>query len=161
MNVRNTARTSILVLAIAIALTAGRAEAADETEAVKMAEAKFYSALNALFTGDVGPMEDVWSHADDVTYMGPTGGMQVGWSQVLAVWKAQAARKLGGKVEPADMHIFVGSDLAVSSGYEKGTNTINGSPVTVSIRATNVFRKENGAWKMIGHHTDLIPQLEQ
>jgi len=27
----------------------------------------------------------------------------------------------------------------------------------VSIRATNVFRKEGGQWKMIGHHTDLLP----
>jgi hypothetical protein len=30
----------------------------------------------------------------------------------------------------------------------------------VSIRATNLFRKESGAWKMIGHHTDLLPFLE-
>jgi ketosteroid isomerase-like protein len=33
--------------------------------------------------------------------------------------------------------------------------------VQVSIRATNLFRKENGAWKMIGHHTDLLPFLEK
>ncbi len=30
-------------------------------------------------------------------------------------------------------------------------------PGAVSLRATNVFSKENGAWKMIGHHTDMLP----
>ena len=29
----------------------------------------------------------------------------------------------------------------------------------VSIRATNIFRKEDGQWKMIGHHVDLLPQM--
>jgi ketosteroid isomerase-like protein len=36
-----------------------------------------------------------------------------------------------------------------------------GRPLQVSIRATNVFRKENGDWKMIGHHTDLLPFLNK
>jgi hypothetical protein len=31
--------------------------------------------------------------------------------------------------------------------------------VSVSIRATNLFRKEDGSWKMIGHQTDLLPFL--
>ena len=41
----------------------------------------FHEALNLLFTGDAGPIKAVWSHADDVTSMGPVGGMQVGWVQ--------------------------------------------------------------------------------
>jgi ketosteroid isomerase-like protein len=106
-------------------------------------------------------MREVWSHAADVTYMGPGGGMEIGWDQVLAEWESQAAMKLGGKVEPAQMYITVGQNLAITQNYEKGQNTVDGKPMVVSIRATNVFRKENGQWKMIGHHTDLLPQLEQ
>jgi len=30
---------------------------------------------------------------------------------------------------------------------------------TVSIRATNPFRKEDGAWKMIGHHADRLAYI--
>ena len=41
---------------------------------VREAVAQFYVALNVLFTGEMKPMNDVWSHADDVTYMGPAGG---------------------------------------------------------------------------------------
>ncbi len=139
----------------------GAASEVDQ-KAVMKAVAQFYSALNTLFAGDVAPMKEVWSHADDVAYMGPGGGFQVGWDQVLENWKAQAAMKLGGKVEAADMRMTAGQDIAVTHNYEKGENTnARGEVQKVSIRATNVFRKESGQWKMIGHHTDLLPYLEK
>lgn len=68
--------------------------------------------------------------------------------------------KLGGKVEATDMRITVGRDIALTHNYENGENTnARGERQKVSIRATNVFRKEGGKWKMIGHHTDLLPYL--
>ncbi len=134
--------------------------AESDEQQVRKAAMQFYSALNAMFTGDLEPMKDIWSHADDVTYMGPTGGFQVGWSQVLAIWETQATMKMGGNVDSADMRIVVGQNLAVTSNYEKGKNTnVDGKSQSVSIRATNVFRKENGKWKMIAHHTDLLSLL--
>lgn len=160
MSTRKSVQLVVAVLAAACFMAASSAQSTDDQTAVKQVSTKFYAALNTMFTGDVAPMLEIWSHADDIVYMGPGGGMQVGWSQVSATWESQAAMKLGGKVEPSDMHIFVGNDLAITQNYEKGQNTVDGQPMTVSIRATNVFRKENGAWKMIGHHTDLLPALE-
>jgi ketosteroid isomerase-like protein len=137
-----------------------RTNEADET-AVREAANRFYAALNRMFTGDLTPMRETWSHADDVTYMGPDGSFDVGWEAVLANWEKQAAMKLGGRVEPDGMRVIVGENLAVTHNLEKGQNVgADGKPLTVSIRATNVFRKENGQWKMIGHHTDLLPFLE-
>ncbi len=136
-----------------------RAAGPDEA-AVRKADAGFYRALNAMFGGDLAPMKQVWSHADDVTYMGPTGGFQVGWKQVLPVWEEQAAMRLGGEISPQDVRVVGGSDLAVVHCREVGQNEVDGKPRKVSIRATNVYRKENGSWKMIGHHTDLLPFLE-
>jgi ketosteroid isomerase-like protein len=133
-----------------------------DEKAVIEAAAQFYAALNAMFTGDLGPMKEVWSHAEDVAYMGPFGGFQVGWDQVFAKWEAQAAMKLGGEVKPEDMQITVRQDLAVVYNYEKGENIdAEGKLRRVSIRATNLFRYEDGKRKMIGHHTDLLPFLEQ
>jgi ketosteroid isomerase-like protein len=135
------------------------ASSGDE-QAVRAATAKFYSALQAMFTGDAGPMKDVWSHAADVSFMGPGGELKRGWPAVLADWEAQAALKLGGDVQPVDLHVTLGQDLAVTSNWERGQNVGAGGKVeVVSIRATNVFRKEGGSWKMIGHHTDLLPFL--
>lgn len=60
------------------------------------------------------------------------------------------------------MHIIVGEELTVVQNYEKGENTnVEGKTQRVSIRATNLFRKEDGKWKMIGHHTDLLPYLKK
>jgi ketosteroid isomerase-like protein len=135
---------------------------ADDTKGVEQATAQFYKSLNTMFTGDAGPMQEIWSHADDVTFMGPAGGLQVGWSEVRANWEAQAALKLGGKVEPYGLRVTVGNDLAFTQCYEQGNNLdAQGRKMQVSIRATNVFRRENGEWKMIGHHTDLLPFLEK
>lgn len=163
MRNRRTAWLSIFVLAVVGFMAVNTTLASEDDEkAVVKAAAQFYVALNAMFTGDLGPMKEVWSHADDVTYMGPDGGFLVGWDQVFASWEAQAAMKLGGKVKSEDMQITVGQDIAITHNYEKGTNTnVEGKPQNVSIRATNLFRKENGKWKMIGHHTDLLPYLEK
>ncbi|MEM9590682.1 MAG: nuclear transport factor 2 family protein [Pseudomonadota bacterium] len=136
--------------------------AMQEHDEIAAAAAQFYSALNALFIGDMGPMTEIWSHADDVTYMGPDGGFQVGWQDVRADWEKQAALKLGGRVDPEGMIISQGSELGITHNYEKGANAnTDQESGTVSIRATNLFRKEKGVWKMIGHHTDTLPFLNR
>lgn len=162
---RNAATIGLTILALTIAgnLVSERVHAKDADEkAVLEAANGFYVALNAMFTGDLTRMMDVWSHAEDVTYMGPAGGFQIGWAQVLSSWKQQAAMKLGGKVRPDGMQVTVGRDLAVTHNFERGENVnAQGKREKVSIRATNLFRKENGTWKMIGHHTDLLPYLQK
>jgi len=162
MKTKRTTWLAILSLVVAGGLAAPTTQAAEADEkAVREVAAQFYGALNAMFTGDVAPMTQVWSHADDVTYMGPGGGFEVGWPKVQANWAAQAAKKLGGAVTPVEMRLVVGQELAVVQNYEKGENTnADGKPQAVSIRATHVFRKEGGRWKMISHHTDLLPYLE-
>ncbi len=163
-----------LSLAVALALAAAVVCFADldvspeeerqdnETQAVEHAAFEFYAALNALFTGDVAPMQAIWSHANDVTYMGPVGGFQTGWQQVGKRWEEQAALHLGGHIEPKDMRIIIGEDLASVQCLEVGSNLdAPVRPLHVSIRATSLFRKDNGHWKMISHHADLLPYLEK
>ena len=159
---RTLARWTTVALAAAIIGVLPQSARGGEEQAVADASARFYAALNAMFTGEVAPMTQVWSHRDDVTYMGPDGGFEVGWEQVRAVWDKQAAKKLGGRVEPGETRTTLGGDLAVVSTVEVGENTnADGKTARVSIRATNVFRKEDGTWKMIGHHTDLLPFLAE
>ena len=128
---------------------AARAEVEDAT-------ASFYAALNVLFTGNAQPMKDAWSHADDITYMGPNGLYLIGWRQIEAEWDAQGAALLGGRVTPDQLHIVVGTDLAVINCLEAGENVVDGRAETVRIRSSTVFRREAGAWKVIGHQTDLL-----
>ena len=153
-----------LGMSLALALGAGMGSAvraADpDTSEVLTAHAGFYAALNQLFAGQVAPMIDVWSHGDDVTYMGPTGNYERGWSAVLKDWQGQAAMKLGGRVDASELQVVVGQTLAVVTNYETGENTnAQGKVERVRLRATNTFRKEGGQWKMIGHQTDTLPYL--
>lgn len=161
-------RRSVCGMALAVAFCAGLcaglgsvARAADpDSSEVLTAHAGFYAALNQLFAGNVSPMMDVWSHGDDVTYMGPTGNYERGWSAVLKDWQGQAAMKLGGRVDASDLQVVVGQTLAVVTNYETGENTnAQGKVERVKLRATNTFRREGGQWKMIGHQTDTLPYL--
>lgn len=154
----------ITVLALLISagiLTAGAAYGQeDEEAAVKTALKGFYASLNLMFEGDATAAEEVWSHSDDVVYMGADGAYNRGWEETYANWKKQAALKLGGQVEPVDVVLTVGEDIAVTHQYVKGVNTnIDGERKDATLRASSAFRKEDGKWKMIGHHVDVIPEL--
>ena len=126
---------SVLSLAISSFVVTGRTlEAEGDVEGVRKAAAGFYAALNSMFTGNAGPMEEVWSRAEDITYMGPFGEYLVGWEKVRESWERQAAMKLKGKIEPEEMRITAGENLAVTHNYEKGTIYPNGKPLSVSMR---------------------------
>jgi ketosteroid isomerase-like protein len=163
-----------LVLAACLAVNAGFAPqppvtAADAASSRTAAEKElrdasdqFYAALNAMFTGELAPMNAIWSHRGDVTDMGPFGGRLTGWKAVGGEFKKEAGMKLGGRVVCTDVIVQVGTDMGYTVCVERGENmSAEGKPVTVSHRATNVFRKEGGQWKMVHHHTDISLQLEK
>ena len=60
----------------------------DDEQAIREAAEKFKAALNAMLAGDASAMAEVWSHADDVTYMGPAGGIRVGRRSASRSWAA-------------------------------------------------------------------------
>ena len=132
-----------------------------DRQAVTAPTVNFYAALNAMFTGDGQPMKDAWSHAEDITYMGPDGVYLVGWKAIEPEWNAQAAKKLGGRVTPQQLHTVVGADLAAINCIESGENIVNGKKEIVRLRSSTLFRKENGAWKVIGHQTDLLGYMNK
>jgi ketosteroid isomerase-like protein len=147
------------VFVIGLALVCGNAVAGNRRDDIRSANKAFYAALNRMFAGDNAPMAELWSHATDVTYMGPAGGIKSGWEAVWKEWEAQAALKLGGHVDGNEIRMFHDDRQAVVVTQETGENTSKNGIERVSIRATNVFRKEHGRWKMIHHHTDLLPYL--
>ncbi len=129
---------------------------------IKQANDEFYAALNSMFTGDLAPLDNIWLHESTITNMGPFGSCLVGWDEVNAEFKKEAAMKLGGKVICKDLHIYSGKDMGYTVCVEEGLNmSAEGQPVTVNHRATNIFQLKEGKWKLIHHHTDLSPQLEK
>jgi len=128
-----------------------------EKNAVESAVKGFYDALGFLFAGDGQAMQKVWSHQDDAVYMGPDGLYLIGWAAISDMWKNVAEMKLGGAVLPRNLHMIIGSDIAVVSCVESGANEVQGQSKSVEIRSSTAFRKENNVWMVIMHQTDLLP----
>src|SRR5690349_15410823 len=130
---------------------------------VRQASNQFYAALNRMLNGDAGPMMEVWSHSSDVTTMHPIGGREVGWEQVRVPWEQVAAICSGGQgtLSLRDPLIRVVGDLAYQVGTEVGEGTLAGQHISFDERVTNIYRREAGVWKIVHHHSDLDPALQE
>ncbi len=134
----------------------------DTKAAVLATVDQWFVALNAMLNGDPKPFAEIYSHSDDVTYMGAEGTYRVGWEATYADWKAQAAKSTGGEVQGADLHIVVHGDMAVAQHLTQGrVRKPDGEMADTSARETSVFRIEDGVWKMIAHHADSLPYWEK
>lgn len=112
-----------------------------------------------MANGDAGPMSAVWSHRDDVTTMHPIGGREVGWSEVEGPWSAVAELGSDGSVTRTEQLIRVIGDCAYELTTEQVSMTLGGEPLDTEVRATNVYRLENGEWKVVHHHADTSPEM--
>ncbi len=92
--------------------------------------------------------------------MHPVPGRQVGWEEVRAAWEQIASLNSGGQVTVPDLLVRAGSDLAYTIGTERVEVTLAGQQVQLEHRVTNIYRREAGGWKMVHHHTDLSPALQ-
>ena len=105
-------------------------------------------------------MKDIWAHAEDVTYMGPDGLYLIGWEKIEDMWNSVAEMKLGGRVNPKQVHKVVGADMALITCIEFGENEIAGKSENVSIRSSTTFHNRDGSWKVVAHQTDLLKYME-
>jgi ketosteroid isomerase-like protein len=128
---------------------------------LEAANAAFYTSLNSMLIGDISPMENLWSHAPDITYLGPAGEVLKGREEIFASWQHLASLKMHGDVHPENMHFFEDGNIGIIQCVEIGTHQIKNKQEKINIRASNIFRKENGKWKMISHQTDLCQVLSQ
>ncbi|MGE0451537.1 MAG: nuclear transport factor 2 family protein [Vicinamibacterales bacterium] len=114
-----------------------------------------YAALNAMLEGDSAPLHEVWSSGADITFAGPFGGFQAGRELVVADFDRVASMRLGGSITVTGVHAVEGVDMGITTCTEHGEgHVIDGKPVSLTHRVTNVFRKESAGWKLIHHHTD-------
>ncbi|HEX5502792.1 MAG TPA: nuclear transport factor 2 family protein [Thermomicrobiales bacterium] len=128
---------------------------------VRQVSDRFYSGMNRAINGDPGAMSelpDVCSQTDDMTLMSEMGGRQLGWPEVRATWEMGAQAVSGGSVAVSDLRVtLLGQDGAYTTGTLTASVLIGATPLHFSARCTDVFRREGGAWKLIHHHLDMLP----
>ena len=127
---------------------------------IRQASEQFYAALNRTINGDPAPMMEVWSHGPDVTTMHPLGGRETGWREVRASWEQVAQEFSDGRVSIEDLVVVpLTADVAYTLGTEHGQAKLGDETVGIDWRATNIYRREEGEWKVVHHHTDVSPTL--
>jgi ketosteroid isomerase-like protein len=139
---------------------AGASPAAEKE--IREATTLFYAALNSALQGDLGPLGAVWSHRPDVSNLGGVGGRALGWNEVRTDFQNLSRLYPAGRIDPQDTIVVVGEDIGYSVCNESGRlRSSEGPMVNFNRRATNIFRREDGKWKLIHHHADTTAGLSQ
>jgi ketosteroid isomerase-like protein len=119
-----------------------------------------HDALRQHTGGNPRPFLELWSHADDVSLMGGVGGHQVGFNEVSKLLTA-AAKTLNYETWSAENLVTSFDDtFGFTVELERLTRHIHGETEEMGLRATSVYRREDGAWKVIHRHGDSLMNVE-
>jgi ketosteroid isomerase-like protein len=109
--------------------------------------------------GDWEPVRQLFSEREDVTLGNPIGPFARGLAQVSETMKRAASNYRDGAATGFDtLSKCVTPDLAYLVEVERLASKIGGRNdlIPVHLRATSVFRREDGVWKLVHRHADPI-----
>lgn len=116
-------------------------------------------AIGEFARGNPAPMQQRFSHRDDVSIANPYGPPVRGWEHVAAVMEHAASLRRDGEIMGFEtVAQYVTPDLAYIVQIERVKAKIGGrEDVTpYALRATMIYRREDGAWKLVHRHADPI-----
>jgi len=112
----------------------------------------------AVHNGDAGPRRAIWSSNDPVTVLGA-------WRNAVGQHELDALfGHLADSFSDCTSYEFqlleaeVLGDFAYTVGFEHTSATVNGVPRTYTLRATQVYRREDGNWKVAHRHGSAPPE---
>ena len=107
-----------------------------------------------FLAGDARPAKLQWSHADDVTICGGFGAYEKGWQQVSSRLDWAATAFSGGHSTFEMLAMGVSGDLAYAIWIDKGQVRVTGREGLhpMVLRITQIYRREEGRWKVIHRH---------
>ena len=121
-----------------------------ERAAVRAANLAFYQAFEAL---DLAAMERLWARDGSASCLHPGWPLCAGWDEVRASWATIFANTATMRFEIADERIDARGELAWVVCVERIRSTgPAGDAMVGAVIATNVFRLDGGAWKLVHHH---------
>ena len=110
---------------------------------------------NNFFDGD--PELEHWAHDEGVTLHGGFGFSARGWDEVRPGLIRAAGRLTEGQMKFTPIGGQVAGDLAYVAGLEEGTVRVDGGERRpMRLKVTMVFRKENGSWKRVHRHGEIV-----
>jgi ketosteroid isomerase-like protein len=134
--------------------------AVDDEAGFKEFLTRFEKGLNDFINGDASLWKQHVSRSEHVTIMGGFGAYEKGWQQVgpRYDWASERFEPSGAKAQFEYLSMAVSGELAYTVAIERSkvrfADTGKAEPMT--LRATHIFKKENGEWKLLHRHADFL-----
>ncbi|HEY5437914.1 MAG TPA: hypothetical protein VIJ99_03355 [Acidimicrobiales bacterium] len=115
--------------------------------------------LGSMAKGDAGPSTALWSRRDDVVLANPLGPPIVGFELVAAEIARVASMFVGG--EPPvieEIARWASDDLGyvVAIEHSQVQRADTNEFVSMDLRVTMIFRRENVGWRVCVRHADRV-----
>jgi ketosteroid isomerase-like protein len=120
---------------------------------------RYHSAAAEFINGNPEPYKALFSQGEDVTVGNPFGPFARGWQDVATTMERASALYRDGEVTGFEnLAKCTTSDLAYIVEVERFSTKVAGSheAAPVALRTTSIFRREDGAWKIVHRHADPI-----
>jgi ketosteroid isomerase-like protein len=119
-----------------------------------------HAAITEQSQGHPQAFLELWSHADDVTIMAAIGGYQVGFDAVRELLTAASKTQHFDGWRAENMATVLDENLAFTVELEHYARTDDGEDKGMTLRATQIYRREGGQWRVIHRHGDILTQIE-
>jgi len=101
------------------------------------------------------------SHRDDATMLGAFGGHEKGWNEVgeRCDWASSHFKETGATETFEYLNTGVSGDLAftVAIEHQEEVRMVDQEkPAPRALRVTQIFRREDGVWKLLHRHADPL-----
>jgi len=120
---------------------------------------RFIESQRAFHDGDAEPNIAVWTATDPVTLLAARGRCDSGTENVTETFRWVASDFSG--VRDYEWELLasgVSGDQAYTVAIERYWASFRGGlPALTELRATHVFRRENGEWRAVHRHADHKP----
>jgi len=112
----------------------------------------------AIHNGDAGPRRAIWSRNDPVTVLGAwkNASGQQELDELFAHLADSFSDCTSYEFELLEAEVL--GDAAYTVGFEHTAASVNGVPRTYTLRATQIYRYEDGAWKVAHRHGSAPPE---
>jgi ketosteroid isomerase-like protein len=132
----------------------------DKDDFLAWVESRLRDAEIALHNGDAMPRSAIWSRHDPVTVLGAwrsaSGQQEV--SELFAHLETSFSDCTSYTHEIIAFDVV--GDMAYTVGYEHTRASVDREPRKYSLRATQVYRREDGEWKVAHRHADTVPEAD-
>ena len=130
----------------------------DRDDFLAWVNSALYKAEYALLNGDAGPRRALWSDKEPVSILGALRNVY-GRDEVHAAftWLEKMFSDCTSYRFELQAYDVLG-DMAYTAGLEHAAYSVHGQSSSSTLRATQVYRREGGEWKVAHRHADTVTE---